>query len=114
MGKPAIRRRAMPVLHINRNIDHIPRMQLLRFLSPFLIKPAPAYTYQNLTASGRGMMDMSVITASRFKGHIENPNLLCGQRRKKALPGKIPLKSVIGLPNRKQHIFLVDFLCTPC
>ena len=40
MGEPAIRRRAVPVLHTRRDIHHIPRMKLLRRLSGFLIKPS--------------------------------------------------------------------------
>ena len=103
MGKPAIRRCSMPVLYPCRNIHNIPREQLLRPLSPFLIKPLAADANQNLTAAVFGMMDVPVVAAPRFKGHVVDSHLLCGKRGQIALPDKILRESVIRLANGKNH-----------
>ena len=60
MGKPAIRRSAVPVLDTGHNVDHIAGVQLLRLLAPFLIVAPACGTEQNLTAF---VMNVPVIAA---------------------------------------------------
>ena len=103
MGEPAIRRRAVPVLHTHRDIHHIPRMKRLRRLSGFLIKPTACHADQNLPAAALRMMDMPVVAAPRLEGHIVNAHLCRGDRRKVTLPNEILCKGIVGRTDGENH-----------
>ena len=73
MGKPAIRLSAVPMLHIRRN-DHCGTFrhadgELALFLVPAFSRGA----HQDLATAATGVVDMPVIPASGFKGHIGDP-----------------------------------------
>ncbi len=75
MAKPAIWGCAVPVFHSSRNVNTVTRFHLDGILAPLLIVPAPGHADQNLSAALVGVMDMPVVPAARFKGHIENADL---------------------------------------
>ena len=56
MREPAVRSRAVPVLHADRNVHHVAGVQLRRRLALLLIVAAPGHTDQNLTAALRGVV----------------------------------------------------------
>ena len=87
--EPGILGRTVPVLHTSGGVHYITGAQLSRLLAPFLI-PAPATDAdQHLSAAVLGVMDVPVVPAPRFKGHVEYRHLLFGQRCKVALPNEI-------------------------
>ena len=49
------------------------------------------------------MMDMPVVAAARFKGHVVDAYLRGGQRRKVALPGEILRVAVVGRADGEHH-----------
>ena len=103
MGEPAVRCCAVPMLDTGRNVYHIARQHLHSGLAPFLIKAASGNADQELPAAGFCVMDMPVVAASRLKGHIENPHLLLGDRRKIAFPAEILRKTIICRADWKDH-----------
>ena len=60
MGKPAVRRRAVPVLHAGRNNDHVAWIERTGWLSPFLIPALAINTQQELSAAAERMMEMCI------------------------------------------------------
>ena len=110
MGKPAVRRSAVPVLYTGHNVDHIAGVQLLRLLTPFLIVAAPGHADKDLSAAFVRLVDVPVVTAAGFKGHIEDFDLLRGDRRKIALPAEILCETVIGRSDGKCHTVLMTLL----
>ena len=79
-------------------------MQFSRFLAPFLIPTPAVYADQQLSAVLVSVMDMPVVPAARFKGHIKGRDLLNRERCKVTLPGEILCESIIRLSDRKQEI----------
>ena len=63
MGKPAIRRSAVPVLDAGGNVDNIARVQLLRLLAPFLIVAPACHADEDLPAAFIRLVDVPVVTA---------------------------------------------------
>lgn len=63
MGKPAVRRSAVPVLYTGHNVDHIAGVQLLRLFAPFLIVTAPSHADKDLSAAFVRLVDVPVVTA---------------------------------------------------
>ena len=110
MGKPAVRRSAVPVLYTGHNVDHIAGVQLLRLFAPFLIVTAPGHADKDLSAAFVRLVDVPVVTAAGFKGHIEDFDLLRGDRRKIALPAEILCETVIGRAEGEDHTVLVQLL----
>lgn len=98
MGKPAVRGSAVPVLYLRRDVHDIPRMKLLRFLSPLLIiSPGPRSPRGSARLCG-GYASCSGIPAQR--SHCPLPAL----RRKHVkvtLSFKIRCKCFILFPNRE-------------
>ena len=80
----------------NRNIYHIARAQLLCRFAPFLIVTSTSHTDEDPSAAAFGVMNVPVITAAGFKGHIANTGLLHRKRCEIALSDKIFCKGVIG------------------
>lgn len=76
MREPAVRGCTMPVLHACRNVDAVTGVHWGGVFPPFLIKPSPCDTNQNLAAPFVCVMDMPVIAASGFKSDIEYADLL--------------------------------------
>lgn len=72
MGKPAVRRRTVPMLHSYRNIDTITRLHLNRFFPPFLIIASSAYTDEDLPSAFVRLMDMPVITALNWTPYSQS------------------------------------------
>ena len=91
------------MLDTGRNIHGVSRQQLHGVLAPLLIKAVSGNADKNLPAAGFGVMDMPVVAASRLKGHIENPHLLLGDRRKIAFPAEILRKTIICRADWKDH-----------
>ena len=110
MGKPAVRRSAVPVLYTGHNVDHIAGVQLLRLFAPFLIVTAPGHADKDLSAAFVRLVDVPVVAAAGFKGHIEDFDLRRGNRRKIALPAEILCKAVIGRADGEDHTVLVQLL----
>ena len=110
MGKPAVRRSAVPVLDTGHNVDHIAGVQLLRLLAPFLIVAPACHADEDLPAALVRLVDMPVVAAAGFKGHIEDFDLLRGNRCKIALPAEILCKAVIGCADGEDHTALVQLL----
>ena len=103
MGEPAVLGRAVPVLHLGGNGDHIAGQKLSRLLPPRLI-PAPAPgAEQDLPAAPGGVMDVPVVPAARLKGHVghEYRFLGVGQGLEVAVAYKILGKRLIGLAQAK-------------
>ena len=71
MGKPAVRRSAVPVLYTGHNVDHIAGVQLLRLFAPFLIVAPACHADEDLPAALVRLVDMPVVAAAGFKGYIE-------------------------------------------
>ena len=63
VGKPAVRRGAVPVLDAGGNIDDISGQDLHRLFAPLLIEAASGDSDEDLTAALIGMMDMPVVAA---------------------------------------------------
>ena len=80
MRKPAIRRSTVPVLYAHRDIYYIAGAQLLCRFAPFLVKPSASHTDEDLSAAVFRMMNVPVVAAAGFKGHIVNTDLLCRKR----------------------------------
>ena len=110
MGKPAVRRSAVPVLYTGHNVDHIAGVQLLRLFAPFLIVTAPGHADKDLSAAFVRLVDVPVVTAAGFKGYIEYFDLRRGDRRKIALPDEILCETVIGHSDGKYHAVLMTLL----
>ena len=110
MGKPAVRRSAVPVLDTGHNVDHIAGVQLLRLFAPFLIVTAPGHADKDLSAAFVRLVDVPVVAAAGFKGHIEDFDLRRGDWRKIALPAEILCKAVIGCADGEDHTALVQLL----
>jgi len=95
----------MPVLHFCRNIDAVTRFHFYSFFTFFLIISSSGNTYQDLPASTFCMMDVPVISASRFKCHIKNSNLRSRDWCKKTSAGKILCKAIVWCTDWKYHLF---------
>ena len=110
MGEPAVRRSAVPVLYTGHNVDHIAGAQLLRLFAPFLIVAPACHADEDLPAAFGCFVDVPVVAAAGFKGHIEDFDLLRGDWRKIALPAEILCKAVIGRADGEDHTVLVQLL----
>ena len=72
MGKPAIRRSAVPVLDAGGNVDNIARVQLLRLFAPFLIVTAPGHADEDLPAALVRLVDMPVVAALNWTPYSQS------------------------------------------
>ena len=70
MGKPSVRLRAVPVLHIGWDHNDRPWRQANSGFAFFLIPAAARRADQDLPAAGSRVMNMPVVAAARFKGHV--------------------------------------------
>lgn len=104
MREPAIRRGTVPVFDLGGDIDNGAGGQLNGILAPFLIVSPAADTDEHLTASASGVVDVPVVAAGRLEGHIVDRHLLCGNRRKVALPHE-ELPVGIFSPMGKKMVF---------
>ncbi len=110
MREPAVRGCTMPVLHACRNVDAVTGVHWGGVFPPFLIKPSPCDTNQNLAAPFVCVMDMPVIAASGFKSDIEYADLLRRNRSQITLTAEILGISVIWLSDWKNHaVFMLFF-----
>ena len=98
MRKPFIRCSTMPVFNTCRNINAVTWLHFYSFVAFLLIISSSGNAYQNLSSATFRMMNMPVISASRFECHIENSNLRSGDRCKKLLPEKYCAKPSFGAP----------------
>ena len=111
MREPAVRRSTVPVLDLGRNVYHIAGAQLLCRFAPFLIVTSTGHTNEDLSAAVFGVMNVPVIAASGFKGHIVNADLLRRKRCEIALANKIFRKVIIGCADGKDHFILMLGFC---
>ena len=111
MREPAIRCCAVPVLYANRDIYHIAGAQFLCRFAPFLIVTSTSHTNEDLSAAAFGVMNVPVVTAAGFKGHIVNTDLLRRKRCEIALSDKVFRKGVIGCADGKDHFILMFGFC---
>src|SRR3982751_398148 len=92
MREPAIPRRSMPVLRLWCNIYYVASVQLTGRLSPFLI-PATAGSHEkDLPAF---MVDVPVIPATGFEGHVSDRNPFGRQHLQIAGAGKVASVSLV-------------------
>ena len=89
------------------NVHHIAGVQLLGLLAPLLIVATPGHTDQHLTAALGGVVDVPVVAATGFKGHIEHPHLAGGQGVQIALPHEILGKAIVGRTDGEDHLLLM-------
>lgn len=120
MGEPAVTRGTVPVLHLRRDVDHIPRMQFPGLLAPLLI-PAPAgYTDQDLPSALVRVVDVPVVAAARLKGDVckKDGLLRIGQRIEEGRAGKIlRVGGVFRAPAKDVFLFKCGFILNfrdPC
>lgn len=62
----------MPMLHIGGNLHDIPWFQGAGRFAPRLVPALPTHTDENLPTTGFRMVNMPIITASRFESDVEN------------------------------------------
>lgn len=89
----------MPVLHIRGNHDDAAIVQADGVLALFLIPALARGADQQLPAAFGGMVDVSVVPASRLEGHIGKKHGALarnGQGLEVGLAGKVPGIGVIG------------------
>src|SRR5438270_3474200 len=118
MREPAILCRSMPMLRFRRDINYVASMEFTGRLTPFLI-PATAGSHEkDLSAL---MVDVPVIPAAGFEGHVCDLNPLCREHLQVALAYKIAsvclvlfskaenpaVRCIVGL---FIHMLLVPFL----
>ena len=77
------------MFHTGRDVNDRPRENLLSRLSPFLIPASTCHTDKHLSSSPGGLMDVPVVAATRFKGNIDNGDLLVGNLCKITIPFEI-------------------------
>lgn len=75
MGEPAVGGSPVPVLHIGGNMDDCARKNFHSRLSLFLIPAASGHADKHLPAAVRRFVNMPVIAAAGFKGHIGDIHL---------------------------------------
>ena len=86
MAEPAVRCGTVPVFHTCRDVDAVARFHLDGFFSFFLIVTASCHAYQDLSAAALCVMDVPVVTTSRFECYIEDTNLAGRYRCQIAFP----------------------------
>lgn len=72
MGKPAVRRSAVPVLYTGHNVDHIAGVQFLRLFALFLIVTAPGHADKDLSAAFVRLVDVPVVTAVNWTPYSQS------------------------------------------
>ena len=97
----------MPVLHAFRDVDHSAGDHLYGLPAPFLIIAPAADADQHLAAAALRVVDMPVVAASGLKGHVEDRNLLGGERRQITLSHE-ELTVGVGIPDREEDGVLVS------
>lgn len=103
--KPAVRRGSMPVFYFRRNLNHISRME---FLTGCPI-PDSNPVLPSLTESVAFVMNVPVIAAARFKGHVSNHYSFCRQHIQITRPTKYLPNAIFLLPEKHLN-FLYSFL----
>ncbi len=101
VDKPAVLRRAVPVLDVRRDDHNVAGVQLARRLARFLVPAAAAGAEQDLAAAFGGMVDVPVVAAGRLKGHVADGDTLGGEHIEVALADKILRKSGVLRAARK-------------
>ena len=113
MGEPAVGSCAVPVLDLCGNVDHGAGRHLDGFHAPLLIVASSADADQHLAARFFGVMDVPVVAAARLKSHVEDRNLLCGNRSQITFSGE-ELSVRIGLADREKYSILVLLFICQC
>ena len=67
----------MPMFYFRWNVNAIARFHFNCFLAFFLIVSTTCYAYKNLSTTIFCVMNMPVISATRFKCYIKDSNLVC-------------------------------------
>lgn len=109
MGKPIVRRRAVPMFYSRGNVYDSAFFDFDGFFSLFLIISAAANSYQYLSAARFGMVNMPIISALRLEGNIEDFDLGIGNPSQITLSRKIFCIGVIWFANREHYGFRVCF-----
>src|SRR4051794_12412407 len=86
MREPAILCRSMPMLRFRRDINYVASMEFTGRLSPFLIPATAGRHEKDLSAF---MVDVPVIPATGFKGHVCDLNPFCREHLQVALAYKV-------------------------
>ena len=104
----------MPVLNAGRDGDFISREHFHSGFAPFLIVAVSADADQNLSAAFFCFMNMPVVAAARFEGHVEDGNTSCADRSQPGFAGEELGKAVIGVSDGEEDcrsIILKLFFC---
>ena len=107
MGEPAVRRGAVPVLHLSGDVHHVAGLQRPGGLALLLIPAAAGHADQNLAAAALCVVDVPVVAAARLEGDVAHPHLAGGEGRKVALAHKVPGVGVVGRANGEHHLALM-------
>ena len=103
MGEPGIRSGTVPVFDFRRNIDAVARLHLDGFFAFLLIVAASGHAYKDLSAAALCVVDMPVVAAAGFEGHIEHTDLFGGYRCEIALTDEVFCEGVIRGADREDH-----------
>ena len=107
MRKPAVGRSSVPVLDTDGNVHYVAWMKLTRRFAPFLIEAHACHADKDLPAAAFSVMYMPIVAAAGLEGHIENADLLRGQRSKIALADKVLRKRIVGRTDGENHLIFV-------
>ena len=105
------RLRPVPVLHAGRNMNHRARQNLYGRFSFFLIPVTASHSDKHLSAAFSRPVNMPVVAASRFKGHIEYRHLFLRNRSQVTLTDKVLCKCGIRFSDWENHFVLESCLC---
>ena len=107
MHEPAVPGRAVPVLDPGGDVDNVALVQFACGLAPLLIPAAPGGAEQYLPAAADGLMDMPVVAAPRFEGHVADDDPFGGKHVQITVADKIPGIGRVGTaPGERSPVFL--------
>ena len=106
MCKPAVLCCTVPMLHVGWNVDDGAWENLLRRLAFLLVPASSGNTYQHLSTTRCGVMNVPVVSAARFEGNIEERYLAVGYLRQIAVALEVFGEGCVWCANRKNHLTL--------
>ena len=82
MTEPAVNLRSVPVLDLGRNLDDVTRPQALGGLAPLLVPTLAINADEHLPAPCGSVVDVPVVAATRFEGHVVDGNGIIWRRKR--------------------------------
>lgn len=89
----------MPVFNAGGDFDDCAWSHFNRLFSPFLIPAAAANADQSLSTAAFCVMDMPVVAAAWFEGHVEDGQIALTNRSNPALLAEILGKAIVWHTN---------------